>query len=353
MISTYTLQEIADHLGAELRGDPTCQIHSINTLEEAGENELSFLASKAYEHYLSTTKASAVLVEPRFAEALHCNALVIDNPYVAYARISAWFDGSEQSLNGVHPTAVVAASAVLADDVSIGPHASIGARVRIASGVSIGSGVSVGHDSTIGSGSRLFSNVSIYHGVSIGCNTVIHSGTVIGADGFGFANDGGKWMKIHQLGGVEIGDRVEIGACTTIDRGALGNTVIEDGVIIDNHVQIAHNVRLGENTAMAAFSGIAGSATIGKNCVFAGQAGAVGHITVGDGVVAMARCTISKSTHKAGSYSSGLLMYETPVWRRNAVRFGQLDDMARRLRKLEKAKLEQQNLDDPGLDEKN
>ena len=336
MSSTYSLQEIADYLGAELRGDPSCCIQRLNTLEQAGEGELSFLASKAYEQFLSKTQASAVLLEPRFAETFVGNALVIDNPYVAYARISAWFDCSAPAQSGVHPTAVVADSAVLADDVYIGPHVSIGERVRIGAGANIGPGVSIGDDCQIGSDSRLFSNVSVYHGVSIGRNAVIHASTVIGADGFGFANDGGKWVKIHQLGGVEIGDNVEIGACTTIDRGALGNTVIEDGVILDNHVQIAHNVRIGENTAMAAYAGIAGSTTIGKNCVFAGQAGAVGHITVGDGVVAMARCTISKSTAKAGSYSSGLLMYETRQWRKNAVRFGQLDDMARRLKQLEK-----------------
>ncbi|MBQ0721189.1 MAG: UDP-3-O-(3-hydroxymyristoyl)glucosamine N-acyltransferase [Gammaproteobacteria bacterium] len=345
MSATYSLQEIADYLGAELRGDPACRIQRLNTLEQAGEGELSFLASKAYERYLGTTEASAVLVDARFADALQGNALIIANPYVAYARISAWFDRSAQPLSGIHPTAVVAGSAVLADAVSIGPHATIGERVRIDAGVIIGPGVSIGNDTTIGSGSRLHSNVSVYHGVSIGRNAVIHSSTVIGADGFGFANDGGKWVKIHQLGGVEIGDNVEIGACTTIDRGALGNTVIDDGVILDNHVQIAHNVHIGENTAMAAYSAIAGSTTVGKNCVFAGQAGAVGHISVGDGVVAMARCTISKSTSKAGSYSSGLLMYETPVWRRNAVRFGQLDDMAKRLKKLEKNSLEKDKLE--------
>jgi len=336
LVTSYSLQEIADHLGAELRGDPTCRITGLNTLERAGTSELTFLASKAYEHYLSTSEAGAVLIEARFADTVSCNALILDNPYVGYARISAWFDSSLEALSGIHPTAVVADSAILAADVAIGPHATIGEGVRLDAGVSIGSGVSIGKDSVVGSGSRINSNVSVYHGVSIGRNTLIHSNTVIGADGFGFANDGGPWVKIHQLGGVEIGDNVEIGACTTIDRGALGNTVIEDGVIIDNHVQIAHNVHIGENTAMAAFSGIAGSTTIGKNCVFAGQAGAVGHITVGDGVVAMARCTISKSTSKAGSYSSGLLMYDTRVWRKNAVRFGQLDDMARRLKKLEK-----------------
>jgi UDP-3-O-[3-hydroxymyristoyl] glucosamine N-acyltransferase len=336
MTKSYSLQDIADYLGAELRGDTACQITGLNTLEHGQTGDLVFLANKAYERYLSTTQASAVLLEPRYAEAFAGNALVLDNPYVAYARISSWFVHSTPPEGGVHPSAVIADSASLADGVSIGPHVSIGERVKIGAGVNIGPGVSIGNDSTIGSGSRLYSNVSVYHGVSIGCDTVIHSNTVIGADGFGFANDGGEWIKIHQLGSVEIGNNVEIGACTTIDRGALDNTVIEDGVILDNHVQIAHNVRIGENTAMAAYAGISGSTKIGKNCVFAAHAGAVGHITVGDGVVAMARCTISKSTAKAGSYSSGLLMDETRQWRKNAVRFGQLDDMARRLKQLEK-----------------
>jgi len=339
MSISYKLQEIADHLGAELRGDPDCQITGLNTLELGQTGDLAFLANKAYEGYLSTTQASAVLVEPRFAEEVSSNALVLKNPYVGYAKISAWFDTSAQVFSGIHPTAVVADSAVLAADVAIGPHATIGERVRIDAGTSIGAGVSIGNDSTIGGDSRLFSNVTVYHGVSIGRNAVIHSSTVIGADGFGFANDAGSWVKIHQLGGVEIGDNVEIGACTTIDRGALGNTIINDGVIIDNHVQIAHNVSIGENTALAAYAGISGSTTIGKNCIFAGQAGSVGHITVADGVGAQARCTISKSTRKAGSYSSGLLLSETSAWRKNAVRFGQLDDMARRLKKLEKDKL--------------
>jgi UDP-3-O-[3-hydroxymyristoyl] glucosamine N-acyltransferase len=231
---------------------------------------------------------------------------------------------------------VIADSAHIGDGVSIGPHAVVEDGVAIASGVVLGAGSYVGQGSSIGANSWLGPNVNIYHGVSIGSEVTIHSGAVIGADGFGFANDRGAWVKIHQLGGVEIGDRVEIGACTTIDRGALGNTVIEDGVILDNHVQIAHNVRIGENTAMAAYAGIAGSAVIGKNCIFAGQSGAVGHVTICDNVHAMARCTLSKSIDKPGSYSSGLLMYETPVWRRNAARFGQLDDLARRVKKLEK-----------------
>lgn len=332
----YTLGEIATHLGAELRGDGDSVIQGLATLQNAGPHDLTFLANKAYEKLLASTRAAAVILEPRFTERYSGNALVLDNPYVAYARISAWFDEAPVAMRGIHENAVVADSAMIADDVAVGPGAVVGENVTLAAGVSVGPGAFIGDHCVIGADSWIAANVSIYHGVSVGCRVVIHSGAVIGADGFGFANDAGRWVKIHQLGGVEIGDGVEIGACTTIDRGALGNTVIEDGVILDNHVQIAHNVRIGENTAMASYSGIAGSTVVGKNCVFAGQSGAVGHVTICDNVQAMARCTLSKSIDKPGSYSSGLLMYETPKWRKNAARFGQLDDLARRLKKLEK-----------------
>lgn len=329
------LADIAAHIGAELRGQSDVLIHRLNTLQDAGPGELAFLANKAYRNLLASSRASALILSPADAEGFSGNALVHDNPYACYARASALFDAAPRPGQGIHPTAVVDASAQIAESASIGPHAVIGAGVTVGERVQIGAGSSIGEDSVLGDDTRIAANVSIYHAVSIGKQTTIHSGSVIGADGFGFANERGQWVKIHQLGGVQIGDRVEIGACTTIDRGALGNTIIEDGVILDNHVQIAHNVRLGENTAMAAYSGIAGSTSVGKNCIFAGQAGAVGHVTIGDNVQAMARCTLSKSVSEPGSYSSGLLMYETPKWRKNAVRFGQLNDMAQRLKKLE------------------
>lgn len=329
------LAAIADWLGADVRGDAQHRIYRLNTLQNAGVGELAFLANKSYRSQLATTQASALILSPADAEDFDGNVLIHDNPYVCYARASALFDTAPQAEAGIHPSAVVDSSAHIASSASIGPHAVIGARVSIGERVRVGAGSSIGDDSVLGDDTNIAANVSIYHAVSIGKQSTIHSGSVIGADGFGFANERGQWVKIHQLGGVEIGDRVEIGACTTIDRGALGNTVIEDGVILDNHVQIAHNVRLGENTAMAAYSGIAGSTTVGKNCIFAGQAGAVGHVTVCDNVQAMARCTLSKSVTEPGSYSSGLLMYETPKWRKNAVRFGQLNDMAQRLKKLE------------------
>ena len=236
---------------------------------------------------------------------------------------------------GVHPSAVIHPTATVAASAAIGAHVTVGAGASIGERVVLGPGTSIGANSVVGADCRIAANVTIYHGVRIGAGVVIHGGAVLGADGFGFANDGGRWVKIHQLGGVIIGDGVEIGACTTIDRGTLGDTVIEAGVILDNHVQIGHNVRLGENTAMAAYAAIAGSTTVGKNCIFAGQSGAVGHVSICDNVIAHARCTLSKSITRPGAYSADLLMDETPQWRRNAARFRHLDELVRRVRKLE------------------
>ena len=202
--------------------------------------------------------------------------------------------------------------------------------------VVIGAGCAIGNDTVIGSATRLYANVTLYHGVTIGSETILHSGCVIGADGFGFAPTSDGWVKIHQLGGVIIGDRVEIGACSTVDRGALDDTVIADGVIIDNQVQIAHNVRVGENTAIAGCTGIAGSTVIGRNCTIAGAVCIAGHLTIADGVHISAVTFINKSISEAGSYSSGTLAAPTSVWKRNAIRFGQLDRMASRLTAVEK-----------------
>ncbi|MFZ5653026.1 MAG: UDP-3-O-(3-hydroxymyristoyl)glucosamine N-acyltransferase [Pseudomonadota bacterium] len=330
-----TLGEIARHIGAELRGDPGQRIVRLNTLRDAEAGDLAFLANKAYRRQLKDTAASAVILGADDAQGFAGAALIAADPYVAYARATALFDDRPQGVPGIHPSAVVDPSARIHPSASLGPLVVVGAGAEVGAETQVGAGVSIGAGTRIGVRCRIAANVSIYHRVQIGDEVVIHSGAVLGADGFGFANDGGRWIKIHQLGGVVIGDRVEIGACTTIDRGALGDTVIESGVILDNHVQIGHNVRLGENTAMAAYAGIAGSTTIGKNCIFAGQSGAVGHIRVCDNVIAQARCSLSKSISRPGSYSADLLMEETPRWRRNAARFRQLDEMARRLKKLE------------------
>ena len=333
---SYSLSQIASHLGAELDGESNLQITGLNTLQEAGPAELSFLANPSYRHFLAGTSAGAVIINESELASYAGNALVMDNPYLGYALASALFDGTPVRESGVHTSAVVAVSANIASTAAIGPNAVVGEGVIIGEHSQVGAGTAIGDGSVIGSHCRIAANVSIYHGVSIGDYAIIHSGAVIGGDGFGFAHNQNHWVKIYQLGGVVIGDRVEVGACTTIDRGALGDTVIDDGVILDNHVQIAHNVRIGENTAMAGCSGISGSTVVGKNCVFAGQSGVVGHVTICDGVQITGGTIITKSLDQPGSYSSGTAFSKTGEWRKNAVRFNQLDDLAQRIKQLEK-----------------
>jgi len=336
MSCSYSLSDIAAHIGAELRGDADSLITGLNTLREADSSELAFLTNQTYRQHLAETAAGAVLLNAEATADYSGNCLVMDNPYLGYALASALFDSSPVPQPGIHPTAVVAVSSEIGDGASIGPQAVLGENTVIGANSQIGAGVTIGDGSVIGDNCRISANVSIYHDVTIGDQVTIHSGAVIGADGFGFAHSEGRWVKIYQLGGVVIGSRVEIGACTTIDRGALEDTVIEDGVILDNHVQIAHNVRVGENTAMAGCSGVSGSTIVGKNCIFAGQSGVVGHVTLCDGVHLTGGTIVTKSLTEPGSYSSGTAFSKTDDWRKNAVRFNQLDDLARRVKQLEK-----------------
>lgn len=340
MTEQPTLARLAELLGAELRlvagasGDLVPA--GLNTLQDAGDYEVSFLASANYRRFLASTRACAVLVTQEQAESCPVSALVVANPYHAFAVATAIYDKTPQYAAGIDASASVHPSAEVHATACIGPGVVIEAHVKIAENAVIGAGSVVGEGSEIGARSRLFPNVVIYHGCFIGADCTVHSNTVIGADGFGFAPSQGQWIKIHQLGGVEIADEVEIGACTCIDRGALGNTVIGRGVKIDNMVQIAHNVQIGDYTAMAACSAVAGSAVIGKHCTIAGGAGIVGHITIADRSHVTARSLVTKSIDEAGSYSSGTPFSDSRSWRRNAVRFGQLDQMARRLGELEK-----------------
>ncbi|MEZ5528534.1 MAG: UDP-3-O-(3-hydroxymyristoyl)glucosamine N-acyltransferase [Porticoccaceae bacterium] len=333
---SFTLAEVAAHIGAELRGDVDRRVTGLNTLQLAGPEQLSFLANPAYRQYLDSANAAAVIIHPDVADDFHGNALVMSNPYLGYALATQLFDRSPTLPAGAHERAVVAASAKVDASAAIAANAVIGENVVIGAHTSIGPGVVIGDGTVIGEHCRLAANVSIYHGIVIGDHVTIHSGAVIGADGFGFAQKQGRWIKIHQLGSVVIGNRVEIGACTTIDRGALGNTIIEDGVILDNHVQVAHNVQLGENTAMASYAGVAGSTVVGKNCIFAARSGSVGHVTLCDGVHLTAAAVITKSLKEPGSYSSGTMFSQTRDWKKNAVRFNQLDELASRIRELEK-----------------
>lgn len=336
MEKTYSLAELARYIDAELVGDPDYHVRAFASLQSAQAHDISFIASPAYTKYLAICNAGAVILNVEQAAHFAGNKLVVANPYVGYARLTRLFDHSRTEVVGIHPSAVIGDGVTLGEHVSISAHAVVGAGVSLGDGVVVGPGTVIGEDTSIGNNTRLMANVTIYHGIAIGDDCIIHSGSVIGADGFGFAPNGREWVKIHQLGGVIIGNRVEIGACTTIDRGALGNTVLDDGVIIDNLVHIAHNVRLGKNCAMAATSAIAGSTVVGDNCTFSGGVGVVGHIDIGDNIHFTGMTMVSSSLSEPGSYSSGTPMSTTKEWRKNAVRFRQLDAIATRLSRLEK-----------------
>jgi UDP-3-O-[3-hydroxymyristoyl] glucosamine N-acyltransferase len=330
----YTLAELAQRTDAELIGDPHHKIYSLATLQSATQTHLSFIANPAYKKHLATTSAGAIICSADLAELVSGNKLVVANPYLCYAKLTSLFDASITKKSGIHPSAVIGENCTLGDNVFIQPNAVIGDYVTLGEDVVIGPGSVVGENSSIGARTRLYANVTIYHGVSIGTDCVLHSGCVIGADGFGFAPSADGWVKIHQLGGVIIGNKVEVGANTAIDRGALDDTVIDDGAIIDNLVQIGHNVRLGKKTAIAAHTAIAGSTNIGDNCTIAGASAIAGHLTLADKVHITGMSMVSASLNEAGSYSSGVPLAPTKEWRKNAARFRQLDSLATRIIKL-------------------
>jgi UDP-3-O-[3-hydroxymyristoyl] glucosamine N-acyltransferase len=277
-----------------------------------------------------------VLLKPADADGYAGDALLVADPYLAYARISHLFDPKPKSAAGIHPTAVVAEDAFVDPAASVGAYAVIESGARIAAGVTIGAHCFIGARSVIGEGGWLAPRVTLYHDVRIGQRVVIQSGAVLGGEGFGFANEKGVWQKIAQIGGVTIGDDVEIGVNTAIDRGAMDDTRIGNGVKLDNQIQIAHNVQVGDHTAMAACVGISGSARIGKHCMLAGGVGLVGHIEICDGVFITGMTMVTRSITEPGSYSSGTAMQPAAEWRKSAARIRQLDDMARRLQQLEK-----------------
>lgn len=336
MKRSYSLAELAQYLDAELVGDPDYEISALATIQTATANQLSFVANPAYQKYLQQTSAGALLIRKEFAAQYSGHKLILENPYLAYARASALFDFVASGDSGIHPTAVIGQGCELGQGVSLGANCVLGTGVKLGDGVVVGAGSVIGDDCHIGARSRLAANVTLYHSVVLGEDCILHSGCVLGADGFGFAPSAKGWIKIHQLGGVVIGNRVEIGASTCIDRGALDDTCIEDGVIIDNLVQIAHNVRIGKNTAIAGHTAIAGSTSIGANCTIAGAVGIVGHLQITDGVHITAMTLVTHSIDKSGSYSSGTPLDQTRDWRKNAARFRQLDALASRLIKLER-----------------
>ena len=331
-----TLGELAQQFDLQLSGDAQRPIAGLAPLAAAGPDQVSFLSNKKYASQLSDTRAAAVVIHPDLAEQCPVATLTTTDPYLAFARMTAVFDRSPAGTAGVHPTAVVAEDARLGPGVAIAANAVVESGAEIGEGAVIGANCFIGQGSRVGARTRINPGVVIYHDVHLGDDCIVHSQTVLGADGFGFAPNGGGWTKIYQLGGVRIGHRVEIGASTTIDRGALEHTVLEDGVIIDDQVHIAHNCRIGKNTAIAGCTGMAGSTIIGANCTIAGAVGLVGHIEICDGVHITVMSMVTRSITEPGVYSSGTPMSPTREWRKNAVRFSQLDNIHKRLVALEK-----------------
>lgn len=336
----YTLAEIVERLGGEVQGGAHTRVSQIATLSSAQPYQISFLANLKYRSQLAESAAGAFIIGRDAAETTTKPCIIADNPYTYFARVSALFNPPHVAVPGVHSSAVVHPEAFIAADASIGANAVVEQGAKIGAGSIVGAGSVVGRDCIIGSACLLYANVSVYHGSLIGDRVILHSGCVIGSDGFGLAPDDGRWLKIPQIGRVMIGDDVEIGANTTVDRGALDDTVIEEGVKLDNQIQIAHNVRIGAHTAIAACTGIAGSAKIGAHCTIGGAAMIFGHIEIADRVNISTNTLITKSLTQAGTYTSALPFSEHGEWLKNAVQMRHLDSMAKRIRALEKKLVE-------------
>ena len=335
----WTLGQLALRFGCELRGDPEARVERVGTLAGAGPGDLSFLANALYRPQLAHTRAGAVVLDAASAAACPVPALVSSNPYATYARIATLLHAPSEpraATGHVAPGASVDATAVLGSRVRVDAHAVIGPGCELGEGTRIGAGCVLAAGVRLGSHCELRSRVTLESGVRLGDRVLVHAGAVIGADGFGFARDRDGWVKVPQVGGVRIGDDVEIGANTTIDRGAIEDTVIGNGVKIDNQVQIGHNVVIGEHTVMAAFVGISGSTRIGRRCMIGGSTGFVGHQTICDDAAFTGDSMIVGDIDKPGVYSGGLPARPAREWRRLAARFGQLQQLARRVKELEK-----------------
>jgi UDP-3-O-[3-hydroxymyristoyl] glucosamine N-acyltransferase len=332
------LDEIAARLGGQLEGDASVVIAQVATLASAEAGQIAFLANPKYRRQLGSTRASAVIVPPRFAGDTTLPRIVHPNAYVYYARVAALLNPPQARPTGIHPSAVVqgavSETARIGENVVIGRNAVIGENVTLYPGCVIGEDVSIGDDSV------LYPNVAVYHNCVIGRRAVVHAGAVIGSDGFGFAKDDERWVKIPQIGRVLIGDDVEIGANTSIDRGALDDTVIGDGVKLDNQIQIAHNVVVGEHTAMAGCVGIAGSTRIGRRCTIGGAGMIIGHLELADDVHISAGTMVTKNLRRPGQYTSIFPLEPHEEWLRNAAQIKRLAKLAERVSELEK-KLEQ------------
>ena len=332
-----SLRQLAERCGAELAGDGDVIIDRVATLDSAGEGAIAFLSNPKYRGRLAGTRASAVIVAPDDAQATALPKLVTANPYAAYARVAAILHPPRAPAPGVHPTAVVAGSARVAASAAIGAHAVIGERTEVGERAAVGAGTVVGEDCTVGDDCLLYPRVVVYPRSAIGPRTIVHSGAVIGADGFGMAEQDGRWLKIPQLGRVVVGADVEIGANTTIDRGAIGDTVIGEDVKLDNQIQVGHNCHIGAHTAIAGCVGIAGSTTIGRNCKIGGAAMISGHLDIADGTVISASTGVFDSIRSPGVYTGSFPALPHREWKHVAAAARRLRSIFERLRALERA----------------
>jgi UDP-3-O-[3-hydroxymyristoyl] glucosamine N-acyltransferase len=322
----FSLGELAVRFGLELRGDPALRVSHVATLSGATPGAVSFLANSRARRHLGASRATAIVLSANDAADCPSAAFISSNPHLSFARIATLLHPQASAPPGVHPSAVVAGDAIVAASASVGPFCVIEAGVEIGERVQLGAGCTLQAGVRIGADSQLMPRVTVYAAVRIGERCLIHTGAVIGADGFGFAPDAGTWVKVPQVGSVRIGDDVEIGANTTIDRGAIDDTVVGDGVKLDNQIQVGHNVVIGAHTAIAACTGISGSTTIGQRCMIGGMVGFAGHLTIADDVSVTGCSLVSASIRQAGSYSSGMPTVETRAWRRMVAhlrRFGE------------------------------
>ncbi len=330
---SFTTGEIADALNLTIAGDPTLEINRIAPVDNAMPGSITFVTGRSFLPALQISQATAVIMPQAFVAETSAVRLHSDDPYLCYARLTQLWVNQQSITTGVHPSAVIGEGVELAVSATVGPHAVIADHSVIGDNVRIDAGAFVGNGCHIGEGSHLFPNATVMHDCTVGRYCEIHSAAVIGADGFGWAPSSEGWQKIHQLGGVTLGDRVSVGASTTIDRGALDDTVIGDGVILDNQIQIAHNVVIGSNTAIAGCTGVAGSTKIGRNCRIGGAVSIVGHLSICDNVMITADSFVNRSIATAGSYSSGYPLETSAQWRKNAIRLHKLDEFVRQSRK--------------------
>ena len=331
------LGEIATRVGAAVAGDATRRVARVGTLEHAGPDAIAFLANPRYRAQLATTRAGAVIVAPADAASTPLPRLVAAQPYLVYVKVAALLHPPAAVEAGIHPTAVVGDGARIDALASIGAHAVIGARAIIGARTSVGPGTVIGAGAEIGDDVTLHANVTVYDRCVIGPRTMVHSGAVIGSDGFGMAEEGGRWLRIPQVGRVVVGADCDIGANTAIDRGAIDDTVIEDDVKLDNQIHIAHNCHIGRHTAIAGCVGIAGSTRIGRNCMIGGASGIGGHISIADGTVIGGATSVTSTIEQAGVYTGMFPALPHREWKKVAARLRRLDELADRVRALERA----------------